>query len=161
MLQEHVAPAAFHNSKQCVDPPRCHPHTREAVLEDLFNWAVGNVTREAWIRWLNGPAGAGKSAICQSIAEMCIHQDTRVGTSPPHHDMTDINILPEFGPLEEELQERGDCRNIVFPKWEPICLNCGLKMLLLVASRICQKASNYFEFLMSFITCLFPNGKTS
>ncbi len=36
---------------------------------------------------------------------MPLRAHTRVGTSPPHHDMTDINILPEFGPLEEELQE--------------------------------------------------------
>ena len=72
-MQEHVAPAAFHNSKQRVDPPRCHAHTRGAVLKDLFTWIVGNVPREACITWLNGPAGAGKSAICQSVTEMCIY----------------------------------------------------------------------------------------
>ena len=72
MLQEHVAPAAFHNSKQRVDPPRCHPHTRDAVLDEIFDWIVGNLPRETYIAWLSGAAGAGKSAICQSIAEICI-----------------------------------------------------------------------------------------
>ena len=33
---------------------------------------MGNVGRETWIAWLNGAAGAGKTAICQSIAERCI-----------------------------------------------------------------------------------------
>ncbi len=72
ILQDHVAPSAFHNSKQRVDPPRCHEHTREAVLEEIFEWIVGKGPRESWIAWLNGAAGAGKSAICQTIAERCI-----------------------------------------------------------------------------------------
>ncbi|KJA20970.1 hypothetical protein HYPSUDRAFT_763935 [Hypholoma sublateritium FD-334 SS-4] len=80
ILQEHVAPAAFHNSKQRVDPPRCYAHTREAVLEELFDWIVGNVPREAWVAWLNGAAGAGKSAICQSMAEMCILRGIKVAS---------------------------------------------------------------------------------
>ena len=80
ILQEHVAPAAFHNSKQRVDPPRCHAHTREAVLEELFEWIVGNVPRDAWIAWLNGAAGAGKSAICQSVAEICIQRGIKVAS---------------------------------------------------------------------------------
>ena len=80
ILQEHVATAAFHNSKQRVDPPRCHVHTREAVLEELFDWIVGNVPREAWIAWLNGAAGAGKSAICQSMAEICIQRNVKVAS---------------------------------------------------------------------------------
>ncbi|KJA20938.1 hypothetical protein HYPSUDRAFT_42541 [Hypholoma sublateritium FD-334 SS-4] len=80
ILQEHVAPSAFHNSKQRVDPPRCHPRTREAVLDELFDWIVGAVPRQAWIAWLNGAAGAGKSAICQSIAEMCILRGVKVAS---------------------------------------------------------------------------------
>ncbi|KJA20969.1 hypothetical protein HYPSUDRAFT_203360 [Hypholoma sublateritium FD-334 SS-4] len=80
ILQEHVATAAFHNSWQRADPPRCHAHTREAVLEELFDWIVGNVPREAWVTWLNGAAGAGKSAICQSAAEMCIQRGIKVAS---------------------------------------------------------------------------------
>ncbi len=72
ILQEHVAAPAFHNSKQRLDPPRCHENTRQAVLQELFEWITGNAVRTAWVAWLNGAAGAGKSAICQSMAEMCI-----------------------------------------------------------------------------------------
>ena len=80
ILQEHVARAAFHNSKQRADPPRCHPGTRQAVLEELFDWIVSDKARDAWIAWLNGAAGAGKSAICQSIAEICIRRGVKVAS---------------------------------------------------------------------------------
>ena len=80
ILQEQAAPAAFHNSKPRVDPPRCHPRTRVAVLEELFDRVVGNMPRETWIAWLNGAAGAGKSAICQSFSEICIQRDIKVAT---------------------------------------------------------------------------------
>ncbi len=50
------------------------------MLEELFEWIVGNVPRDAWIAWLNGAAGAGKSAICQSVAEMCIQRGIKVAS---------------------------------------------------------------------------------
>ena len=50
------------------------------MLEELFDWIVGNVPRDTWIAWLNGAAGAGKSAICQSIAEICIQRDIKVAS---------------------------------------------------------------------------------
>lgn len=80
ILQDHVAPSAFHNSKQRVGPPRCHEHTREAVLDEIFEWIVGKAPRETWIAWLNGAAGAGKSAICQTIAERCIQHGILVAS---------------------------------------------------------------------------------
>ncbi|KJA15419.1 hypothetical protein HYPSUDRAFT_207906 [Hypholoma sublateritium FD-334 SS-4] len=80
LLLEHVATSAFHNSKQRLDPPRCHEHTREAVLQELFGWIVGKVPRTTWMAWLNGAAGAGKTAICQSLAERCIAQGILVAS---------------------------------------------------------------------------------
>lgn len=65
------APGALHNSSERFNPPKCHPHTRVAVLERLMNWVDGIVDRDALIMWLYGAAGAGKSAIAQSLAEMC------------------------------------------------------------------------------------------
>ncbi len=105
VLQEHVAPSAFHNSKQRIDPPRCHAHTREAVLEELFDWIVGKgVQREAWIAWLNGAAGAGKSAICQSIAEVCIQQGIKVASFFFFRtDATRNNIDPVVATLAYQL----------------------------------------------------------
>ncbi|CAA7264509.1 unnamed protein product [Cyclocybe aegerita] len=69
-----IAPGAFHNSGERFDPPRCHPRTRRAILEKIMLWVRGNIDTEAFIFWLNGYVGVGKSAIAQSIAEMCEEQ---------------------------------------------------------------------------------------
>jgi hypothetical protein len=69
LLQQHIAPGAFHNSDERYEPPKCHPHTREAVLKKIMDW-VKDADKVALILWLYGPAGAGKSAIAQTIAEL-------------------------------------------------------------------------------------------
>ncbi|KAF9479900.1 hypothetical protein BDN70DRAFT_932224 [Pholiota conissans] len=77
LLQKRVASSAFHNSSQRADPPRCHPDTRTAILQTIFDWITQprhDGENEKWLLWLNGAAGAGKSAIMQSIIERCILQ---------------------------------------------------------------------------------------
>jgi hypothetical protein len=49
-------------------PPRCHPETRKNVRERAKVW-LGNPNRRSRLRYFWGPAGEGKSAIAQSIAE--------------------------------------------------------------------------------------------
>ena len=68
-LERYIAPGAFHNSEERYDPPKCHPHTRRAVLKKIMDW-VKHVNKVALFLWLYGPAGAGKSAIAQTIAEL-------------------------------------------------------------------------------------------
>jgi hypothetical protein len=68
-LHQHIAPGAFHNSDERYDPPKCHPHTRRAVLKKIVDW-VKDPNKVALFLWLYGPAGAGKSAIAQTIAEL-------------------------------------------------------------------------------------------
>uniref|UniRef100_A0A0W0FTG2 Putative nwd2 protein n=1 Tax=Moniliophthora roreri TaxID=221103 RepID=A0A0W0FTG2_MONRR len=58
---------AGYNSETRYPPPQCHPKTRRSVLKLLLNWIRGNSSHS--IMWLYGPAGAGKSAIAQTIAE--------------------------------------------------------------------------------------------
>jgi DNA replication protein DnaC len=72
-LGKRIAPGASHNSAERFDPPKCHPKTREAVLKDIMDWiqGLGEVERRHYFMWLYGPAGAGKSAIAQTIAELC------------------------------------------------------------------------------------------
>ncbi|KAF8171686.1 hypothetical protein BJ912DRAFT_995175 [Pholiota molesta] len=70
-LQQRVAPDAFHNSAQRVDPPRCHPATRVAVLQKIYDWIIHSADREERLLWLHGAVGAGKSALMQSTAERC------------------------------------------------------------------------------------------
>lgn len=61
----------MHNSSTRYDPPKCHPGTRQAILEHIMQWIFGYKDKDARILWLYGPAGAGKSAILQSISEHC------------------------------------------------------------------------------------------
>ncbi|KAJ3492600.1 hypothetical protein NLJ89_g11198 [Agrocybe chaxingu] len=69
--KEVIAPGAFHNSGERFDPPKCHPRTRKAILEKILSWVRGEIDPEAFIFWLNGSVGVGKSAIGQTIAEIC------------------------------------------------------------------------------------------
>ena len=64
-----MLPGAFHNSDERYDPPKCHPHTRKAVLKEITDW-VKDPNKVALFLWLYGPAGAGKSAIAQTIVEL-------------------------------------------------------------------------------------------
>ncbi|KDR68256.1 hypothetical protein GALMADRAFT_1049183, partial [Galerina marginata CBS 339.88] len=78
LLQNAASPAAFHDSADRRDPPKCHPNTRVAIVEKLMGWVHGldPESLDALIIWLNGPAGSGKSAIAQTIAELCAEEGT-------------------------------------------------------------------------------------
>ncbi|KAF8905846.1 hypothetical protein CPB84DRAFT_1726850 [Gymnopilus junonius] len=58
----------MHNSAIVSSQAKCHPGTREAVLDRLVKWAL-SVPYENSIIWLHGPAGTGKSAIQRTLAE--------------------------------------------------------------------------------------------
>ncbi|ESK89165.1 nwd2 [Moniliophthora roreri MCA 2997] len=59
---------ASHNSEVRYPPPKCHPDTRQGVLEMIHKWVYSTSWWDG-ILWLYGPVGAGKSAIAQTIAE--------------------------------------------------------------------------------------------
>ncbi|KAF4610165.1 hypothetical protein D9613_010251 [Agrocybe pediades] len=94
ILQNNIAPGAFHNSSERYDPPKCHPQTREAVLRKIMDWAQGKAgstspsspsspsdsSSNFKFLWLYGPAGTGKSAIAQTIAEKCHEAGLLLGT---------------------------------------------------------------------------------
>lgn len=79
LLQEKIAPGAFYDSEERFDPPKCHPRTREAVIYKIKSW-VSDPAKESFFMWLYGPAGAGKSAIAQTIAELCFGDDSAAGS---------------------------------------------------------------------------------
>ncbi|KAJ6469909.1 hypothetical protein C8R45DRAFT_1078564 [Mycena sanguinolenta] len=95
LLHRSVALAAIHDSVESFPQPRCHPETRTKMLKGLGRWALdgmdlgsdmhwsfdlnsdfeslpfrldGPADPECRIIWLYGPAGAGKSAIMQTLA---------------------------------------------------------------------------------------------
>ncbi|KIL62508.1 hypothetical protein M378DRAFT_55148, partial [Amanita muscaria Koide BX008] len=56
------------------DPERiCHPGTRQNVLRRMKDW-INDPSSTERIFWVHGPAGAGKSAIAQTIAQSCGRQ---------------------------------------------------------------------------------------
>ena len=65
---------AVHNSKDLYDPPKCHPNTRVAIRNRLMDWITQKTAPDAHILWFYGAAGAGKSAIAQTMAEICDEQ---------------------------------------------------------------------------------------
>ena len=68
----------MHDSLARYPPPLCHPKTREKVLKIISDWIDDSYPRQR-VMWLNGPAGAGKSAIAQTIAER--YKDSRMAAS--------------------------------------------------------------------------------
>ncbi|KAJ7899401.1 hypothetical protein B0H13DRAFT_796377 [Mycena leptocephala] len=79
ILHRAIAGDAFHNSAERFPQPKCHPETRTKILENLWNWTRGNYSfsndlgfkseTASKITWLYSPAGAGKSAIAQSLCQ--------------------------------------------------------------------------------------------
>ncbi|KAJ7855194.1 hypothetical protein B0H14DRAFT_3449218 [Mycena olivaceomarginata] len=81
VLHRAVALEALYDSADSFPQPRCHPETRTKILDNLYKWAVQNYSRSACsIRWLYGPAGAGKSAIMQTLCQR-LQDDGRLGGS--------------------------------------------------------------------------------
>ncbi|PPQ89751.1 hypothetical protein CVT25_014195 [Psilocybe cyanescens] len=66
-LIEAASLGALHNSGERFDPPKCHPNTRTAVLQNLMDWFIGEFVRALapWSGWRR------KSAIAQTFAELC------------------------------------------------------------------------------------------
>ncbi|KAF5356097.1 hypothetical protein D9756_004382 [Leucocoprinus leucothites] len=67
-LIEKGRPEAIHDSYYREYPPRCSENTRALLRNEVLQWR-GNPNREQRLMWYMGPAGIGKSAIAQSIAE--------------------------------------------------------------------------------------------
>lgn len=76
-LRKAACPDAFHDSQMRYPPPRCSPRTREDVIKDIFEWMARGKER---LMWLSGSAGAGKSAIAQTVSELCAKDGTLVGS---------------------------------------------------------------------------------
>src|SRR5882757_7658152 len=80
LLMEGLAHDAFHNSNEACDAPKCHPHTRVAVLDDIMKWVIEYEAEEDFMMWLFGAAGAGKTAIAKRIAELAAEKGLLIGT---------------------------------------------------------------------------------
>ena len=67
LFQKFVVPNAAHN--RGGSRTRCLEGTREDVIAKIMEWIDGGGDRP--ICWFSGPAGFGKSAVAQAIADQC------------------------------------------------------------------------------------------
>ncbi|KAF5309575.1 hypothetical protein D9619_012424 [Psilocybe cf. subviscida] len=71
VLHKRAAPNAILNAGGRADEVRCHPGTRKEVIARIEKWRDAQDGLTPPIFWLSGPAGAGKTAILQTVAERC------------------------------------------------------------------------------------------
>ncbi|KAF9482891.1 hypothetical protein BDN70DRAFT_380860 [Pholiota conissans] len=70
LLLKNISHGALYDAAERGDPPRCHPGTRTAVLQQIMEWIKAPEHLRKVVIWLYGPAGCGKTSIAQTIAEM-------------------------------------------------------------------------------------------
>ncbi|KAF9069342.1 hypothetical protein BDP27DRAFT_731252 [Rhodocollybia butyracea] len=83
-LYGHTSTSAVFNAEARFPPPQCHPGTRKDILKELKDWVKLDKQQvflnDSSIRWLYGPAGAGKLAIAQTVAETCAKDGILAGS---------------------------------------------------------------------------------
>ncbi|TFK34111.1 hypothetical protein BDQ12DRAFT_589973, partial [Crucibulum laeve] len=95
---------AMHDSAERYPPPRCHPETRTAINREIVDW-IEDTNNSTKILWLNGPAGAGKSAIAQTIAEFVLGASFFFSRSTPGRN-TSKTLFPTIAvQLAESIPE--------------------------------------------------------
>lgn len=67
--QKRIVGVEFDSSDR-HPPPRCHPDTRRELRTRIATWLM-DPNRDSNMFWLLGPAGVGKSAVAQTVAEEC------------------------------------------------------------------------------------------
>ncbi len=93
-----------------------------------MNWIVLTVARTQWILWLNGAAGAGKSAIGRSIVDLCINRNIPIArffffrTDATRNNITSLvatlvcQLLPCIPELESIIIPRIKSDPLIFTK---------------------------------------------
>ncbi len=96
-----------------------------------MNWIILTVARTQWILWLNGAAGAGKSAIGRSIVDLCIDRNIPIARFFFFRtDATRNNITSLVATLVCQLLPRiPDLWSIIIPriKSDPLIFTKSLK----------------------------------
>ncbi|KAJ2912599.1 hypothetical protein MD484_g7819, partial [Candolleomyces efflorescens] len=74
LLVQNISPNALHNSSARYDPPKCDEGTRVELLQELMTRITNHRSLQRLL-CMTGPAGSGKSALQQTIAECCEERD--------------------------------------------------------------------------------------
>ncbi|KAJ2923213.1 hypothetical protein H1R20_g13882, partial [Candolleomyces eurysporus] len=112
MLLENTASNALHDSRARFDPPKCDEDTRVEVIKELVDW-IQDRDGPQRLLCMTGAAGAGKSALQQTVAERCSGCNT-LGSAfffsagdPTRNDLTHIvpTIACQIGLHNSALQD--------------------------------------------------------
>ena len=99
MLSRWISPGAAYDSQERFPAPRCHPGTRTELLNKIEEWIGAGAGRGAMdLLWLHGPAGAGKSAIAQTVAEICAERGQLAASFFFSRSSPDRNALKHLFP---------------------------------------------------------------
>ncbi|RXW13085.1 hypothetical protein EST38_g12769 [Candolleomyces aberdarensis] len=74
LLLNNIAPNGLHDSSARYDAPKCDEDTRVEVTDEIMQW-IQNRDAPQRLLCMTGAAGAGKSALQQTIAECCTELD--------------------------------------------------------------------------------------
>ncbi|RXW17384.1 hypothetical protein EST38_g8474 [Candolleomyces aberdarensis] len=74
LLLKNIAPNALHDSSARYDAPKCDEDTRVEVTGEIMDWIQDRKPAQRLL-CMTGAAGAGKSALQQTIAERCTKSD--------------------------------------------------------------------------------------
>ncbi|PPQ76984.1 hypothetical protein CVT24_009479 [Panaeolus cyanescens] len=77
-LHDQICVAAYENSDE-HDEMKCFPGTRTSLLQLLEEWTVIPANERRPMVWLDGPMGAGKTAVARSIAERVSRREKLLG----------------------------------------------------------------------------------
>ncbi|RXW14765.1 hypothetical protein EST38_g11089 [Candolleomyces aberdarensis] len=112
MLLENITSNAFYDSGARFDPPKCDEDTRVEVISEIMDW-INDRKGPKRLLCMTGAAGAGKSALQQTIAERCADSDI-LGCSiffssqdPTRNDLSRIipTIAFQLGQHDPRLQD--------------------------------------------------------
>ncbi|KAF5313749.1 hypothetical protein D9619_013695 [Psilocybe cf. subviscida] len=70
LLASRAEPGAPYDAGAREDVPKCHEHTRVAIVDGIHYWAHSLEPGACPLMWMYGPAGSGKTTIMQTVAEM-------------------------------------------------------------------------------------------
>ncbi|KAF9442971.1 hypothetical protein P691DRAFT_809679 [Macrolepiota fuliginosa MF-IS2] len=73
ILYQRMTKGADIDSSVRWPPPKCYPGTRVRLTTEIQDWFLRD-TRSWDFLWLSGPAGVGKSAVAQTVAEFAAEE---------------------------------------------------------------------------------------
>ncbi|KDR79484.1 hypothetical protein GALMADRAFT_1242784 [Galerina marginata CBS 339.88] len=80
ILLDNIAEDSMHESVERQPPPKCHPDTRLKILDEIKTW-IKRKEVDSSVFWLYSPAGHGKTAIMQTLAEQLSHPNGEISAN--------------------------------------------------------------------------------